>query len=322
MQQSGFVNAILRTYTREKDQTRALLLHLKKNQPYLGYSHPEWIYRRWCSQFGQDATCRLMDWNNQAAPSYARLNTLKMESRQLQDLWTAEKVEASAHTWDWSEKDTVFRLDSAPNLHELPSFQNGGYYIQDPSTLLSLFALCPQPGETILDFCAAPGGKTTFIAQKMNNTGTLIACDLAQRLPLLKENCQRLGVTCATFEAVGPQVQRSADIQFDRILVDAPCSNTGVFRRRLDARWRLQEPEIPRLSDLQQSLLATVVPWLKPEGTLVYSTCSLEPEENTGTVGHFLEKHPEFHLDYDRSITPINDGVDGAYVARLKRKKR
>jgi 16S rRNA (cytosine967-C5)-methyltransferase len=188
-----------------------------------------------------------------------------------------------------------------------------------------------QPGETVLDLCAAPGGKTTFIAQLINNQGKIIASDLdPKRLRLVKDNCERLGVTCVESRSsrgneaqtkTGQSLLTSAatNERFDRILVDAPCSNTGVLRRRVDLRWRIQAAEIERLRATQLELLKQAATKLKPGGVLVYSTCSLEPEENSEVVKEFLATPTHFTLEAERQLLPFADGVDGAYVAKLKR---
>jgi len=231
--------------------------------------------------------------------------------------WREENVEYDFFTRDWTGENLVFELKSHPPLNSLPSFRDGWFYLQDPSTLLAPALLGAQPGETILDLCAAPGGKTTFIAQQMHNTGKIIAQDLDQnRLKLVKENCTRLGVIC-----VEPMLPSTFDLRpstFNRILVDAPCSNTGVMRRRVDLRWRISPEEISRLQKTQLELLRQAATKLKPDGVLVYSTCSLEPEENSELVKQFLAAQPDFKLEAERQLLPFADGVDGAYVARLK----
>jgi 16S rRNA (cytosine967-C5)-methyltransferase len=196
----------------------------------------------------------------------------------------------------------------------------GKYYVQDPSTLVAVDVLDPQPGESVLDLCAAPGGKTTYIAQKMQNQGEIVAADSSNpRLQRVIENCQRLGVTIvATIACETGRCLRGR--QFDRVLVDAPCSNTGVLRRRADLRWRLQETEIARLAQLQENLLTVAGALTKPGGVLVYSTCSLEPEENERVVERFSAPHAEFALQTTRSNFPPRDGVDGAYVARFAKR--
>jgi 16S rRNA (cytosine967-C5)-methyltransferase len=212
----------------------------------------------------------------------------------------------------------VFELESHPPLASLRSFRDGLFYIQDPSTLLAVRELDPRPGENILDLCAAPGGKTTFIAQLMQNRGRIAAQDIeATRLELIRENCARLGVTCAETSIAPSGIIENPAKKFDRILLDAPCSNTGVLRRRVDLRWRVSSEEIERLRGAQVALLRQAAPRLKPGGTLVYSTCSLEPEENAAVVKEFLGENAKFKLERERELLPFVDGVDGAYVAKL-----
>jgi 16S rRNA (cytosine967-C5)-methyltransferase len=181
---------------------------------------------------------------------------------------------------------------------------------------LSVRELNPQPRETILDLCAAPGGKTTLIAQWMQNEGHIVAHDSsAARLKLVDENDSRLGVVCV--QTALPATLAGRFSAYDRILIDAPCSNTGVMRRRVDLRWRIQPEEISRCQAVQLALLKQAATLLKPDGTLVYSTCSLEPEENQGVIEQFLSEHSRFTLQNERELFPFSDGVDGAYVARI-----
>lgn len=318
--QAGFVNAVLRGYTREREETKKLLAGLKAAEPDVGYSHPQWLYQRWQARWDAEKAARLMEWNNTPPPTYARINLLKTDAAKLAAQWEAEKVKFTPRNWDWTGENTIFQLDSHPPLSGLRSFQQGLFYIQDPSTLLAVRELEPQAGESVLDLCAAPGGKTAFIAQRMQNRGRIIAQDnQPARLEMIRENCARMGVTCVE-ESVAPEgVLENPAKRFDRILVDSPCSNTGVMRRRVDLRWRIRAEEIQRLSEEQLKLLRQAAPRLKPGGTLVYSTCSLEPEENGEVVKRFLTEHPQFKLEHERELLPFVDGVDGAYVARMRR---
>lgn len=371
--QAGFINAVLRGYLREAEETRRLLVDLKATQPALGYSHPEWLLTRWQQRdwnagsspqqsaplpsatglqvagltstkrpegrapTSDAALTQLLEWNNTPPKTYARINTLNFgkpaaapDERRVRrgvpekilaigdflTFWRDEGVEYNFFSRDWTGDGLVFELKSHPPLASLESFQKGWFYIQDPSTLLAVRELDPKPGETVLDLCAAPGGKTTFIAQLMNNTGRIVAHDnVPDRLKLIEANCKRLGITSAQISShLAPHPS-----PFDRILIDAPCSNTGVLRRRVDLRWRIHPTELERLRATQQELLDKAAKLLKPGGTLVYSTCSLEPEENTELVQKFLAAEPGFKLDGERQLLPFTDGVDGAYVARLKK---
>ena len=321
---AGFINAILRGYLREFDATKKILADLKTSDPAVGFSHPQWLFEKWHKRFGSDSTRQLLEWNNAAPKTFARVNTLKIDAGKLLEKWREEGVEYDFARRDFSSgqlENMVFELKSHPPLATLESFRSGWFYVQDPSTLLASLELAPRPGETILDLCAAPGGKTTFIAQLINNDGKIVASDVSEeRLKLIRENCVRLGVTCV--EAIQNHQLSTIShppLKFDRILIDAPCSNTGVLRRRVDLRWRVSPEEIARLQQTQLDLLKFAAPKLKPGGTLVYSTCSLEPEENTGVVQAFLGAHPDFKLERERELLPFVDDVDGAFVACLKK---
>jgi 16S rRNA (cytosine967-C5)-methyltransferase len=312
--QAGFLNAVLRGYTREREATILQLANLKQTDPALGYSHPAWLVERWQARWGASQTKQLLEWNNTPPPIFARLNLLKADFAALAAAWQQEGVDFEEQHWDWTGRNTVFKLKSHPPLSQSNSFQRGFFYVQDPGTLLAVEELDPQPGENILDLCAAPGGKTAYIAQRMQNRGRIEARDdQANRLKLVRENCARLGITCVEFEG------SSQPPPFDRILVDAPCSNTGVLRRRVDLRWRIKAGEIERLRQTQQALLEQAAAQLKAGGILVYSTCSLEPEENESVARDFLDGHAEFKLERQRQLLPFIEGIDGAYVARMRK---
>ena len=316
--QSGFINAILRAYLREFDEVKKILADMKTSQPALGWSQPEWLVEKWRKNFGDANMQQLLEWNNTPAKTYARINTLKTDAAKLVARWREENVEYDFFTRDWTGENLVFELKSHPPLSSLGSLRDGWFYLQDPSTLLAPVLLGVQVGETVWDMCAAPGGKTAFLAQLMDDTGKLVASDLdPNRLKLVRENCTRLGVTCAE-TMVSATINARTQTQFDRVLIDAPCSNTGVMRRRVDLRWRIQATEIDRIRATQLGLLHEAAAKLKPGGVLVYSTCSLEPEENSELVKEFLAANPSFKLETERQLLPFADGVDGAYVARLK----
>lgn len=315
---AGFINATLRGCLRERDAIEQSLENLKTLQPPIGHSHPAWLVDRWIARWGKEKTGQLLNWNNTPSPIYARVNTLRADAARLTAQWREEGVVFEAIERDWIDRELVFEVRFNSPIARCPSFQQGWFYIQDPSTLLAVEMLNPKPGENILDYCAAPGGKTAFIAQKMKNEGRVFACDVHdERLALLRENCERLGVTC-----VEPALAIPAEADatsFDRILVDVPCSNTGVMRRRVDLRWRIRPEEIALLRSTQLELLKGAATLLKPGGVLIYSTCSIEPEENQDVANQFLAANPEFQLKQERALLPINDGVDGAYVACLTR---
>ena len=318
--QSGFINAVLRGYLREQDATVQALEALKRDQPATGHSHPEWLYERWRARFGDDHARSLLDWNNKPPPTYARLNTLKAKAESLAQRWEAEGVLFTPRNWEWAERDTVFELRSHPPLGSLASFQEGLFYVQDPSTLLPVRMLDPKPGEAVLDACAAPGGKTTYIAQLMENRGLIMAQDIdVRRREMVRENCTRLGIRIVNLSRATTAVNPELSEPFDRALVDVPCSNTGVMRRRVDLRWRIEQAELKRLVSTQLQLLTRVGEQVKAGGVVVYSTCSLEPEENGEVVRRFLRERESFKLEAERALLPFEHGVDGAYVAQLVR---
>ncbi len=307
--EAGFVNAVLRRASRERATLLASLRAKRQTEPWIYYSHPRWLWERWTARWGREQTEALCEWNNTPPPVYLRVNSLKIAGRP-SDV-AAEPTRFHPLAWKIANAAEVFRTKS---------WANGEFYVQDPSTLLAVDVLDPQPDESVLDACAAPGGKTTYIAQKMQDRGRIVASDSSSfRLKLVAENCKRLGATIVACKRARVD-DFLHNAEFDRVLVDAPCSNTGVLRRRADLRWRIEEKEITRLAALQEKLLATAARLTRPGGILVYSTCSLEREENERVVERFSGQHPEFTLETTRSTFPPRDGVDGAFVARFRRR--
>ena len=315
--QAGFINAVLRNALREKPQWLERLAELRQRQPAVGHSHPQWLVHRWQHRWPDD-TDALLEWNNQPAPIYARRNTLRATAEELEAQWSQEKVSFTPCNLPWLSHGLMYRIEADGSPAALASFAEGRFYIQDPSTLASVQELDPRPGENILDLCAAPGGKTTAIAQRMQDDGAVLAIDIDEsRLDRLRENAERLGITCIQPKALA-QIDLKNSGPFDRILIDAPCSNTGVMRRRVDVRWRLNARELPALARAQLDLLKRAAPLLKRGGVLVYSTCSIEPEENEEVIAAFLHKHRDFRQENSRTLTPMKDGTDGAFISRLR----
>ena len=202
---AGFVNALLRGCLRERESLERELAALQDREPHLGCSHPQWLCARWEQCWGRENLRALLDWNNTPPVVFIRVNTLKTTAEKLAQQFETEGVLFTPRVFDWTPPDSMFELRSHPSLTSLPSFQHGDFYVQDPSTLLAVQALNPQPGEAVLDLCAAPGGKTTFIAQLMRDRGTVRAQDAdKERLKLIRENCDRLGATCVEIGDVPP----------------------------------------------------------------------------------------------------------------------
>jgi 16S rRNA (cytosine967-C5)-methyltransferase len=303
------VNGILRNAARRRQELQAAL---DSQSLEVRFSHPHFLIDRWSKQFGAEASRALCEWNNRPPPIYARINQLKIDRQIFLERYREARL-----------------LPNFSNFVNLPSPQEaldrGDCYIQDPSTAIACQLLKPEPGEKILDACAAPGGKTVYLAELMQNNGLIVACDRdADRLSVLKENLARLDVRIAKIvrhdwskQSLPEEIACAAP--FDRILVDAPCSNTGVMRRRVDVRWRLKSTDFVRMQERQVRIVGAVLPLLKRGGTLVYSTCSLEPEENEGAEEVMLHNLPVLQREAEQKCLPFADHFDGAFVARLRR---
>jgi 16S rRNA (cytosine967-C5)-methyltransferase len=303
----GLVNAILRRLLREKTELVAALAHAPDA---VRLSHPDFLIRRWTEQFGREAAVALCEVNNRPSEVFVRANGLRISAAEL--VQQVEGAEISPfHP----------RAIRTPRLPEA-WIQDGLCYVQDPSTLVCCDLLDPQPTDQVLDACAAPGGKTTYLSELMGGRGHLVACDLwPERLAFVQRNVRRLGlrnVEAFAADLMKPHPRLRA-ASFDRILLDAPCSNTGVIRRRVDVRWRLTEEDFVRMPEQQFALLRRVVELLKPGGVLVYSTCSLEPEENERVVERAVASLPGLRCVEQRRTLPWRDGVDGAFAAKLTR---
>lgn len=301
----GLINAVLR---RGIEKRKNLMQKAAELPPAELYSHPDWLTKRWRSQYGKEAATALMQWNNEPADTTLRLNPLRSESSTLQGDPRLEPFEGVEGFYfldgpvpaDWTEAGLV--------------------YMTDPATRHSVELLEPKPGEVILDACAAPGGKAALIASAMKNEGRLLCSDSNElRLPRLEENLSKLGVTIAetkVFDWTQPPPEEWHK-HFDAILLDVPCSNTGVLRRRVDARWRLTPEQIEELTGIQKTILANAKKCLKAEGRLVYSTCSIESDENEDLIVPFAKGHNLQVVEIRQSL-PQRDKQDGAFAALLK----
>jgi 16S rRNA (cytosine967-C5)-methyltransferase len=300
----GLLNAVLR---RAVTARQRLLDDVAELPPTIALSHPDWLFKRWQATFGKRDAIALMEWNNLPAITYFRVNPLAP---------AAVELPGKA-------------LANAPGFYQLDGplpgtlLAAGSIYIQDPATRHAVDLLDPQPGERILDACAAPGGKAFLIATALGSAAHLVCTDSnAKRLPRLQENLARLHAGQATIAVhdwtkPAPPAWHAA---FDGILLDVPCSNTGVIRRRVDVRWRLQAPDIAKIAATQRKILDHALPCLKPGGRLVYSTCALEPAENLGQITAFLADHPDLTLHATREALPFRDHSDGAFAARIERR--
>ena len=308
--QRSIINAMLRTATRQRND---LLARTAAQPLFVRMSHPQFLVECWQRYFGVEQAEKLCEWNNLPARVYARINLLRIDR--------TEFLRAYPESRPLSEHPNFVEVGSLPPA----ALERGHCYIQDPSTTIACDLLNPKPGERILDACAAPGGKTGYVAQLMENLGTIVACDRdPERLKILKENMARLGMGIVhilrhdwSHGLVSSEITSSGP--FDRILIDAPCANTGVMRRRVDLRWRLRRTDFDRMPRRQIEIVRALIPLLKPKGILVYSTCSLEPEENEEVVRRILDSSPAVHLVEEKRSLPFRDGFDGAFAAKLIR---
>ncbi len=299
----GVVNGMLRSALRRQAEFlegRAAL------PPGIRYSTPKWLVERWVADFGEAEAEAMLAWNTGTPPLYARLNPLN----------PMPEIPA-----DWQP------LPDMPLWYRLPSglpedaLGAGQVYVADPSTRHCIRLLAPQPGERILDACAAPGGKSVAMIGETGGDIHLLATDLsAHRLAPLRENLLRAGgrdVAVAVHDWTQPCRPEWRAV-FDAVLLDVPCSNSGVLQRRVDARWRLEPAEFARLAALQGRILEQAAATVKPGGRLIYSTCSIDREEDRAVVDAFLATHPEFRLEEDYLALPHREQADGAYCARLR----
>jgi len=299
------VNAVLRRYLREEKQ---LIESLDGAPVGVRHSHPEILVTRWTRQFGESDTAALCEWNNHPADILVRVNELKVSVGELTRAGGGQPMDIHP---------LMLKMDKLP----ITWIVSGLCYVQDPSTLMACELLAPQPGERVLDACAAPGGKTSYLAQLMKNEGQIVACDVsADRLARMRENLERLSVTNVEIRmADWLQTPPREKEKFDRILIDAPCSNTGVIRRRVDVRWRLNRDDFTRMPKMQMGLIKNLAGLLKPGGALVYSTCSMEPEENDDVVRRVEREAPELKFRKSRQTLPFRDNIDGAFAALFTR---
>lgn len=330
-----FVNAVLRRLARERsrlefpDIDEEPVRHIA-----LKYSHPEWLVQRWLERLGLEDTLELCRADNLVPPLCLRANLTRTTRSELIVLLKRHGLVVSPH----HKVPEALYVEGSGMVEGLPGFQAGLFTVQDESSMLATHALAPKAGERLLDACAGPGGKTTHLAEFMNDRGQILALDIhPHKLTLVRENAARLHLDCInTREADARRLPPDLRGAFTKVLVDAPCSGTGVLRRRPDLRWRKTPEELTSLPKMQLKILVGASEALAVDGTLLYSTCSLEPEENMEVVTAFLALRPEFVLTDLRptlgefiqeptlrqgflQLYPHKHELDGFFLAGLKR---
>ncbi len=333
---AGVANGLLRHYERLK-------LNLPSNEPLqlpietverLGilYSFPNWIIQLWIQQLGIEETEALCQWFNQSPTIDLRINPLQIS---IEDVEIAMQS-AGIQVQRIPQLPQALRLTGGSGtIQQLPGFKAGWWTIQDSSAQSVSYLLDPQPDDVIIDACAAPGGKTTHIAEIMGDRGKIFACDkTASRLKKLKENAERLQLKSIEIYTGDSRNIAQFTNSADKVLLDAPCSGLGTLHRRPDIRWRTTPTTVQELSGLQKELLNQSATWVKPGGILVYATCTLHPQENENVIESFLLNHPNWQIEAPPSksslngfctsqgwlkVLPHRHQMDGFFMVRLKK---
>ena len=292
----------------------------------LRYSHPKWLVRRLLALLGREEAEAFLAADNAPAPITVQVNPLRTTAQALLERLEAEGVSARMHPW----VPDCLELTGTGDLTALPAFREGDFLVQDPAARLVSAVADIQSGERVLDVCAAPGGKSFSAAFAMKGQGRIVACDLHQnKLQRITEGARRLGLTCIETQAADGRVNRPEwRDAFDTVLVDAPCSGLGIIRKKPDTRYK-RANDLFSLPVIQSEILDNAASYVRPGGVLVYSTCTILPEENEQVTDAFLAQHPDFSMEpfslpvgeTDGRITlwPQRHGTDGFYICRMRR---
>lgn len=332
---SGFVNGILRSFLRLEGKWPTP--DPKKDFPkYLSiqYSHPEWLVNRWLKTFGNEQTEALLAADNEVPKISIRVNTLKTDLTTLESQLKASGFETHRHEI-MPDALIIEQMGNTP-LHRLEAFEKGLFFVQDLAAMLVGHVTEPKPGDVILDLCAAPGGKTTHLAQLMNDQGVVVARDVSEfKVNLVRENVERLGIKCVHLEVKDALIFNENEIEkYDKIILDAPCSGLGIIRRKPEIRYNRTADDIEALSRIQKEMITVASKYLKKGGELIYSTCTIEPCENEEVVEWFLSNNPNFTMaELPQNLQKLSEdgkslklyqsvlGYDGFYIVKLNHSK-
>lgn len=328
-QASGLVNAVLRKISQNKNALPPIPDRDEVQRLSIRYSHPKWLVKRLVNLLGREEAERFLASNNQIAPITIQVNPLKTTSELLTEELRQEDISVQPHKW----VPDCLELSGTGDLAALPSFREGKFLVQDPAARLVSLIAGVEPGQKVLDVCAAPGGKSLSAAFAMAGKGSIVACDLHEnKLKRIQESAQRLGVDIITTQAADGRVFRPEwEAAFDTVLVDAPCSGLGIIRKKPDTRYKKAD-DLFTLPVVQAALLDNAARYVRPGGILVYSTCTILPEENEQVTQAFLAEHIDFILEpfelpqpagySDGSLTlwPQRHNTDGFYICRMKRR--
>lgn len=327
-QASGLVNAVLRKVSLNKQQLPAVPDKDEVQYLSIRYSHPKWLVKRLLNLLGRQDAEAFLAANNEIAPMTVQVNTLKTTATELAEELQAAGVGVKNHAWI----PDCLELSGSGDLTALRSFQAGEFFVQDSAAKLVSLIAQPKSEMTVIDVCAAPGGKSFGAAVAMKNQGEIFACDLHEnKLKRVREGAERLGLDCIhTFSADGtvnrPEWNNSADV----VLADVPCSGLGIIRKKPDIRYKSPE-DLFTLTVVQSAILENAARYVKSGGTLIYSTCTILPEENSQIVDEFLAHHEEFRRETfeipgpigktegELTLWPQSHGTDGFYICCLRR---
>ena len=312
----GFVNGVLRTYIKKRDALAEPPADDLRTRLSLSYSFPLWLCDLWLAQFRAEECEALMKASNERAPLTIRANLLRTDVQTLAGKLAAEGVV----TKKGRLAESALTVVSGRGLTETQSYKEGLFSIQDEASLLAAEMTGASEGETVIDTCAAPGGKTAAMAEMMGNVGRIIACDVYEhKLKLIEEQAKRLGIGIIETRlqdgtSLVPALQEQADV----VLADAPCSGLGVIRRKPEIKYRPAE-DLEAILSLQAQILRNAAAYVKKGGTLVYGTCTINEAENQGQIKDFVENHREFEIIYNKQFLPT-EGADGFYVCKMIKK--
>ena len=328
-QASGLVNAVLRKLSQNKKALPPVPERDDVQRLSIQYSHPKWFVKRLVSLLGREEAERFLACDNQIAPITVQVNPLKTTLEALTEELQQAGISAQPHSW----VPDCLELSGTGDLAALPSFREGKFLVQDPAARLVSLIAGIRPGQKVLDVCAAPGGKSLSAAFAMAGNGSIVACDLHEnKLKRIQESADRLGVNIITAQAADGRVFRPEwEASFDTVLVDAPCSGLGIIRKKPDTRYKKAD-DLFTLPVVQAAILDNAARYVRPGGTLVYSTCTILPEENEQVTEAFLAEHADFGLEpfelplpvgkSDGSLTlwPQRHDTDGFYICRMTRR--
>lgn len=314
----GFINGVLRGYEKKKesivlpDRSRNLIEYLS-----VRYSYTEWIVKLWLSIFGEEKTERLLAAGNERPDISVRVNFLKTDRKSL-----ASALEKQGFQTKESSESSRVLLVKGSGLLDTVQYREGYFSMQDTASVLAAEALCAKPGETVLDICAAPGGKSLALAEIMENTGLIRSFDIYRhKLSLLEREAERLGISIVeTEENDGCAIRSDLSETADCVLVDGPCSGLGVIRRKPEIKYKEISDDGASLAEKQLRILTVSSRYVKPGGILQYSTCTVNRLENEDVVRQFLENHREFVKVFERQLLPDTDAADGFYICRMEKR--